>query len=308
MPKQPRGLGRGLDFIFQDNASEEGEGSALMIPLSDIMPRSDQPRKSFELSAMQSLAESIAANGIIQPLIVKRSPGGDGFYSIIAGERRWRAARMAGLKEAPCIVVEADALRTAQMALIENIQRQDLNPVEEADGYRILLETHQMTQDELAKSVGRSRSAIANTIRLLDLPEKTLDLLRSGRISEGHARALLGVRSAAGITAEEADKLIDNLAAKIADSDITVRQTEKLVKDAAASAAETEEAGPPGAGGNDAADYARELSRRVTQKMGRKVKITSSRNSHKLIIDYADNDDLNGLIKLITGTDNIMDE
>lgn len=305
MPKNPTGLGRGLDFIFQDNASEDDNGSVLMIPLSDIMPRSDQPRKNFELSAMSALADSIASNGIIQPLIVKKSPGGDGFYSIIAGERRWRAARMAGLSEAPCIVVEADAIRTAQMALIENIQREDLNPIEEADGYRVLLESHEVTQEELSKSVGRSRSAIANLVRLLDLPEKTVDLLRNGRLSEGHGRALLGIRAAENIAPEEADELINSLSAKIADGDLSVRQTEKLVRDAVVAASQTDE---PEYDKPEETDYAGELSRRLTHRLGRKVRITASKNSHKLIIDYSDNDDLAELLKLITGSDNIMDE
>ena len=309
MPKQPRGLGRGLDLIFQDNARDDDNGSVLMIPLSDIMPRSDQPRKSFELSSMQSLAESIASNGVIQPLIVKKSPSRDGFYSIIAGERRWRASRMAGLSEVPCVVVEADDIRTAQMALIENIQRQDLNPVEEADGYRVLLETHQMTQEQLAKSVGRSRSAIANTVRLLDLPDAVLDMLRQGKISEGHGRALLAVRSADGIDDAKADEMIISLAKKASDAELSVRQTEKLVKSAVAAAlGGASDLSGDDAGKNDETDYAKELSAVLTKRLGRRVRITASKNSRRVIIDYSDNDDLGEIIKKLTGSDNILDE
>ena len=204
------------------------------------------------------------------------------------------------------MVVEAEDIKTATMARIENIQRQDLNPVEEADGYRVLLETHQMTQEQLAKAVGRSRPAIANAVRLLDLPDAALDLLRAGKISEGHGRALLAVRSAAGIDPDEADELIGSLAVKAAEGELSVRRTEKLVKDTI-SALNGDAAPPDPAKSGDDTDYAKELSSRLTRKMGRKVRITSSKNSKKLIIDYADNDDLEELIKKLVGEGGIMD-
>ena len=192
--KKPSGLGRGFYDIFNDNnLTDAKKGAAEMVRISAIDPRHDQPRKTFERESLESLADSIAAHGVLQPIIVRENPTAEGTYEIIAGERRWRAAKMAGLSEIPAVIFDGDDLRAAQVAMIENIQREDLNPVEEALGYGALIDRFGLTQDQLAKQVGKSRTAITNMLRLLDLPEEVLELLRSGELREGHARALLGL-------------------------------------------------------------------------------------------------------------------
>ncbi|NLB16050.1 MAG: ParB/RepB/Spo0J family partition protein [Clostridiales bacterium] len=295
-PNSRRGLGRGLEAIFEETARQSGGKTVLMLSAAELLPRTDQPRKTFELSALSSLADSIAAQGIIQPLIVRQRE--DGFYSIIAGERRWRAAKMAGLAELPCIAVEADEIEAAEMALIENIQREDLNPVEEADAYRVLLETG-LKQEELARRVGRSRSAISNLIRLLDLPDETLNLLRRGLISEGHARALLPLRG----DSEDGDE-IDRLAQRIADEGLSVRSVEKLVKNIL-----EKSAGKKQEADNESWQrYAREVSKRLSKRLDRRVRVTATKRSRRVIIDYKDNDDLENVIRLLTGGTGILDE
>lgn len=295
-PNSRRGLGRGLEAIFEETARQSGGKTVLMLSAAELLPRTDQPRKTFELSALSSLADSIAAQGIIQPLIVRQRE--DGFYSIIAGERRWRAAKMAGLAELPCIAVEADEIEAAEMALIENIQREDLNPVEEADAYRVLLETG-LKQEELARRVGRSRSAISNLIRLLDLPDETLNLLRRGLISEGHARALLPLRG----DSEDGDE-IDRLAQRIADEGLSVRSVEKLVKNILEKSAEKKQE----ADNESWQQYAREVSKRLSKRLDRRVRVTATKRSRRVIIDYKDNDDLENVIRLLTGGTGILDE
>lgn len=295
-PNSRRGLGRGLEAIFEETARQSGGKTVLMLSAAELLPRTDQPRKTFELSALSSLADSIAAQGIIQPLIVRQRE--DGFYSIIAGERRWRAAKMAGLAELPCIAVEADEIEAAEMALIENIQREDLNPVEEADAYRVLLETG-LKQEELARRVGRSRSAISNLIRLLDLPDETLNLLRRGLISEGHARALLPLRG----DSEDGDE-IDRLAQRIADEGLSVRSVEKLVKNILEKSAEKKQE----ADNESWQRYAREVSKRLSKRLDRRVRVTATKRSRRVIIDYKDNDDLENVIRLLTGGTGILDE
>ena len=295
-PNSRRGLGRGLEAIFEETARQSGGKTVLMLSAAELLPRTDQPRKTFELSALSSLADSIAAQGIIQPLIVRQRE--DGFYSIIAGERRWRAAKMAGLAELPCIAVEADEIEAAEMALIENIQREDLNPVEEADAYRVLLDTG-LKQEELARRVGRSRSAISNLIRLLDLPDETLNLLRRGLISEGHARALLPLRG----DSEDGDE-IDRLAQRIADEGLSVRSVEKLVKNIL-----EKSAGKKQEADNESWQrYAREVSKRLSKRLDRRVRVTATKRSRRVIIEYKDNDDLENVIRLLTGGTGILDE
>ncbi len=296
-PTSRRGLGRGLEAIFEETAQQSGGRTVLMLSAAELLPRTDQPRKNFELSALSSLADSIAAQGIIQPLIVRRRE--DGFYSIIAGERRWRAAKMAGLAELPCIAVEADEIEAAEMALIENIQREDLNPVEEADAYRVLLETG-LKQEELARRVGRSRSAISNLIRLLDLPDDTLNLLRRGLISEGHARALLPLRG----DSEDRAEMINRLAQRIADEELSVRSVEKLVKGILERSAEKK----PDGDEESWQRYAREVSKRLSKRLDRRVRVTATKRSRRVIIDYKDNDDLENVIKLLTGGTGILDD
>ena len=174
------GLGRGLENIFSDNAVEE-RNDITKLKITQIEPRSDQPRKDFDPESLAQLADSIAAHGVLQPLLVRES--GDGFYEIIAGERRWRASKLAGLTEVPVIVIEADELKAAQVALIENIQREDLNPIEEAMAYAELIRSYGMRQEDAARQLGKSRSAVANAMRLLDLPDEVLDMIKSGELS-----------------------------------------------------------------------------------------------------------------------------
>ena len=193
MAKKQSGLGRDLYSLFDDNLIEEKKEAGTTLRISDIEPRKDQPRKIFEREALEALADSISTYGVLQPIIVRENTSFPGSYEIIAGERRWRAAKMAGLSEIPVVILTGDELKMAQIALIENLQRENLNPVEEAAAYLDLIEKFDLTQEQVAKQVGKSRSAITNTIRLLDLPDEVLELLRAGELSAGHARALLGL-------------------------------------------------------------------------------------------------------------------
>ena len=282
MPTKKTGLGRGLDAIFDSNNA--GSSSSYMtIRLSRLEPRSDQPRKTFDEEGLRSLADSIAAHGVLQPLLVRES--GNGFYQIVAGERRFRAAKMAGLSEIPVIVISPDEATTAQLALVENVQREDLNPVEEALAYRELSEVWEMTQEEIAAKIGKSRSAVANMMRLTDLPEKTLALLRDGKISVGHAKALLGLA---------APEETDALAALAARDGLSVREVEKAVKRANAPKKKT----PPAP--RDGEVYARALEDRAREALGRRVKIAVGREK-ALKIYYEDNEDLEELLAALNG-------
>ena len=185
------GLGRGLDAIFGENSLPGKSDGVIMLRVSDIEPRPGQPRKDFDPEAMAQLADSIATHGLIQPVVVRREE--NGLYQIIAGERRWRASKMAGLTEIPAVIVDADDRKAAELAIIENIQREDLNPIEEAEAYKALAEEHNMTQEEISRQVSKSRSAVANAMRLLELPDDVIDMVRNNELSAGHARALLGL-------------------------------------------------------------------------------------------------------------------
>ena len=221
MAKSQKGLGiKPFYQILEDNSLDAKASAAEMIRISDIAPR-EQPRKTFEREALETLAESIANYGVLQPILVRESATVEGMYEIIAGERRWRAARMAGLSEIPAVVFSGDDLKAAQVALIENIQREDLNPVEEAMGYDSLIERFGLTQDEVAKQVGKSRSAVANMLRLLALPDEVLELLKDGELSMGHARTLLGLNN-------EEDML--PLAQRTIENGLSVREVEAAVK------------------------------------------------------------------------------
>lgn len=282
MPTRKTGLGRGLDAIFDSNNA--GSSSSYMtIRLSRLEPRSDQPRKNFDEEGLRSLADSIAAHGVLQPLLVRES--GNGFYQIVAGERRFRAAKIAGLSEIPVIVISPDEATTAQLALVENVQREDLNPVEEALAYRELSEVWEMTQEEIAAKIGKSRSAVANMMRLTDLPEKTLALLRDGKISVGHAKALLGLA---------APEETDALAALAARDGLSVREVEKAVKRANA----PKKKAPPAP--RDGEVYARALEDRAREALGRRVKIAVGREK-ALKIYYEDNEDLEELLAALNG-------
>ena len=221
-PKKKNGLGKGLDALFLDNAIDESGGSVSRLPINDIEPNRDQPRKIFDEEALGELAKSIADHGVIQPLLVR--PMTDGSYQLIAGERRWRASRMAGLTEVPVVIREMSDSEAMELALVENLQREDLNPIEEARGFQLLMETYALTQEQAASRVGKSRPAVANAMRLLLLPDDVLQMVETGVLSAGHARALLGL--------PQSDDMVA-LAKQIVEKGLSVRETERLVKTAA---------------------------------------------------------------------------
>ena len=220
-PKKKNGLGKGLDALFLDNAIDESGGSVSRLPINDIEPNRDQPRKTFDEEALGELAKSIADHGVIQPLLVR--PMTDGSYQLIAGERRWRASRMAGLTEVPVVIREMSDSEAMELALVENLQREDLNPIEEARGFQLLMETYALTQEQAASRVGKSRPAVANAMRLLLLPDDVLQMVETGVLSAGHARALLGL--------PQSDDMVA-LAKQIVEKGLSVRETERLVKTA----------------------------------------------------------------------------
>ncbi len=289
MAKKNSGLGRGLDAIFLDNFIEEDEKKAVdggisTIKVSLIDPKSDQPRKYFDKEALEALASSISENGVLQPILVRKY--GDDRYQIIAGERRFRASKLAGLSEIPAIVLEKDDKKAAEIALIENVQREDLNPLEEALGYKALAEEYGMTQEELSERVGKSRSAIANTLRLLDLPDEILTLVASKELSAGHARTLLGVK--------DRDNMI-LLAQRAVEDDLSVRVLEEEVKRINKPKKEEIEEEIP------VVDYFRELELRVQSHLGRKVKIDGKGRKKTITLSYEDNEDLDEILKLLCG-------
>ena len=266
MAKKQSGLGRDLYSLFDDNFTENSKNSSgTNLKIADIEPRKDQPRKTFERESLESLADSIGTYGVLQPIIVRENLSFPGNYEIIAGERRWRAAKMAGLSEIPAVILDGDELKMAQVALIENIQREDLNVVEEAIAYLDLIEKFGLTQDQVAKQVGKSRTAITNTLRLLDLPDEVLELLKNGDLSAGHARALLGLK--------DRDAVL-SIAEKIIARDMSVREVEVLVKKLNnAPTAVDEDENMLLDGVNHRKIYMKELERRVTDSLGRKTKI-----------------------------------
>lgn len=290
MARKFNGLGRGLDAIFLDNSIEEeeigGENKVSQIKLSMIDPKSDQPRKYFDKEALEELASSIAENGLLQPILVREY--GDSRYQIIAGERRFRASKLAGLSEIPAIVLDKDDRKVAEIALIENIQREDLNPVEEAMAFRALIKEYDLTQEELSEKVGKSRSAIANTMRLLDLPDEILTMVAAGDLSAGHARTLLGVK--------DRDNMLI-LADKTIEFDYSVRQLEEEVKrinkPKKPEIIEDEEL--------PVVDYYREMELRMMSHLGRKVKIEGKGRKKSITLFYEDNEDLDELLTTICG-------
>ena len=286
MAKKPA-LARGLDSIFSDNTpSDGGSGGVLKLRISDVEPKSDQPRKDFDPEALSQLADSIAANGVLQPILV-REVGSGGMYQIIAGERRWRASKLAGLLEIPAIVMDADDLTTAQIALIENIQRTDLNPYEEACAYRDLAKGFGLTQEEVSARLGKSRSAVANSLRLLDLPDPVAELLRSGELSAGHCRALLGLKDRSNM---------EELAKKIVAKNLSVRETEAAVRALNKARPKKEEDDE-----EVRVDYTNELERRVTDLCGRYCRITSNGRRKTVTVEYGGEDDLEELLSAICG-------
>ena len=280
MAAKKGGLGRGLDALFADNSIEEIDStSAVKLKIMDIEPNRDQPRKIFDEDALAELADSIAKHGVIQPLLVRPMP--DGSYQLVAGERRWRASRMAGLTEVPVVIKELSDDEAMALALIENLQREDLNAIEEAQGIKALMDTLSLTQDEAAERVGKSRPAVANALRLLKLPDSVIALVSDGKLSPGHARALLGFKDEQDII-ETADLIIEK--------GLTVRDVEKLVK----KRNKEPKAEKPAA---RRASYYDEVELALTDFLGRKVKVGTKpgKESGVLEIDFFDKDDLTRL-------------
>ena len=291
MAKRQSALGKDFYSILDDNIMGMKDGTATTLRVSEVEPRSDQPRKQFDREALEALADSIAAYGVLQPILVRPNPNFEGAYEIIAGERRWRAAKMAGLTEIPAVVLDGDDLKTAQIALIENVQREDLNVVEEALGYNALMERFDMTQEEVSKIAGKSRSAIANTLRLLDLPDEVLTLLqeKDGFLTAGHARALLALKN---------EEMIPLLAARIAAKKLSVREVEALVK---RENTEPREELPDITGHAQTRVWMKDLERRTREALGRKVKITQNDKKRSIEIFYEDDADMEALLTALCG-------
>ena len=276
--KKPSGLGRGLGALLGDDVMKTESSGSLSLPISQVETCSSQPRKRFDDESLQELADSISQHGIIQPLTVRKLSSG--YYQIIAGERRWRAARLAGLQEVPVIVIEADDRKAAELAMIENLQREDLNPMEEAEGYRTLMEQYGLTQEETSQRVGKSRSAVANALRLLNLSKEVRVLVEEGKLSGGHARALVPLT----------EELQKTAAALIIKDDLSVRQTELLVKKLTA-----EKKDAP-AKDVTAVDYAAEAARELGERLGRPCKIVTGKKKGRIELEYYGVDDLNALL------------
>ncbi len=285
MAKEKKGLGIGLDALFAANELEElPESELLTLPISKVEPRTEQPREYFDEQALQDLADSIAQFGLIQPVVARKLDSG--YYQIIAGERRWRASRMAGLREIPVRVIEADDRRTAELALVENLLREDLNPIEEAKGYKSLIEEYGLTQEEAAKSVGRSRPAITNALRLLSLSPKVLALVEKGELSAGHARALLPV-------SDEKQQL--SLAQEVIKKNLSVRRTEQLGSRYAKG--ETEPAMKKADGIH--VDYSAEAAADLSRLLGRKVKLVNGKHTGHIELEFYNADDRESLLELL---------
>ena len=282
MAKEKRGLGTGLDVLFAANDFDEEESELLNVPLSKVEPRREQPRERFDEQALQDLADSIAQYGLIQPITVRRLDSG--YYQIIAGERRWRAARLAGLSEVPVRVIEADDRRTAELALVENLQRQDLNPMEEARGYLSLMQDYGLTQEEAARSVGRSRPAVANALRLLTLSPELRELVETGLLSAGHARALIPLNN---------DPRQLDAANEVIARELSVRKTEQLA------ARLQKEPKPEPEKDPLAVDYAAEVAQRLSASLGRKVRLVDGKKIGRIELEFYGADDREALIEAL---------
>ena len=276
--KKPSGLGKGLGALLGADMMETESSGSLYLPISQVESCSGQPRKHFDEESLQELADSITEHGIIQPLTVRKLASG--YYQIIAGERRWRAARLAGLQEVPVIVMEADDRKAAELAMIENLQREDLNPMEEAAGFQSLIENYHMTQEEAAQQVGKSRSAVTNALRLLGLTPAVRTLVEETKLSAGHARALVPL----------SPSLQESAANAILTGGLSVRQTEALVKRLSAEKKE------PKKNQADAVDYLAEAQNELKAKLCRGVKIVSGRKKGRIELEYYGLDDLNDLL------------
>lgn len=278
MATKARGLGRGLGALIDDFSAPEDSGAVTKLPLQKVEPNPNQPRKHFDEEELQALSDSIAEHGLLQPLAVREMP--EGYYQIIAGERRWRAARMAGLAEVPVVVIEADDRTVMELALIENLQRQDLNPMEEAEGYRVLMDDFGLTQEQAAARVGKSRPAVTNALRLLALPEEVRALVVDGTLSAGHARAVLSIPD---------ERLQKAAAQKIIALRLSVRQAESMCK-RMASGEKTEKTPAP-----MTVDYVGECEKLLTRHLGRKVKIVNGKRKGRFELEFYGQDDLQRL-------------
>ena len=276
--KKPSGLGRGLGALLGDDVMKTESSGSLSLPISQVETCSSQPRKRFDDESLQELADSISQHGIIQPLTVRKLSSG--YYQIIAGERRWRAARLAGLQEVPVIVIEADDRKAAELAMIENLQREDLNPMEEAAGFQSLIESYHMTQEEAAQRVGKSRSAVTNALRLLGLTPSVRKLVEEGKLSAGHARALVPL----------SPSLQESAANAIVSGGLSVRQTEALAKRLSAEKKEAQDKDP------DEVDYLAEAQNELKARLCRGVKIVPGRKKGRIELEYYGVDDLNDLL------------
>ena len=276
--KKPSGLGRGLGALLGDDVMKTESSGSLSLPISQVETCSSQPRKRFDDESLQELADSISQHGIIQPLTVRKLSSG--YYQIIAGERRWRAARLAGLQEVPVIVIEADDRKAAELAMIENLQREDLNPMEEAAGFQSLIESYHMTQEEATQRVGKSRSAVTNALRLLGLTPSVRKLVEEGKLSAGHARALVPL----------SPSLQESAANAIVSGGLSVRQTEALVKRLSAEKKEAQAKDP------DEVDYLAEAQNELKARLCRGVKIVPGRKKGRIELEYYGVDDLNDLL------------
>lgn len=286
-------LGRDFYSLLDDNMMESAQTAKTTIKISRISPRGDQPRKNFDENALQTLADSIGEHGVIQPIAVREIGALSENYEIIAGERRWRAAKMAGLDEIPAIILTGDDLKIAEISLIENIQRQDLNPIEEALAYKALIERFGLKQEEVARQVGKSRSAVANMLRLLELPDEVLIMVQDGKLSMGHARALLGLN--------EEDKMLP-LAEMIVERELSVREVEALVRKYNTVEEELPESDEDH-GATQRRIYMKELEDRTRTALGRKVKIHESARKKTIELSFEDDEDLANLLKTLVGQD-----
>ncbi|MDY2720163.1 MAG: ParB/RepB/Spo0J family partition protein [Candidatus Faecousia sp.] len=284
MSKARSGLGRGLGALLGDTVAEEqtGGSAVTVLPLQKVEPNPLQPRKEFDPEALQTLADSIAEHGMIQPLTVR--PGSDGYYQIIAGERRWRAARLAGLSQVPVHVIEADDRQVMELALIENLQREDLNPIEEAQGYASLISDYGMTQEQAAASVGKSRPAVANALRLLSLNSELTELVKNGNLSAGHARALLTLKD---------EKQQKDAAQRIMALQLSVRQAESLCRNLLKQ--------PPKEEPSHEVDYIGECERSLSRRLGRRVRIVNGKRKGRFELEFYGQDDLNRLLFALEG-------
>ena len=278
------GLGRGLDALFAQNTLEDGN-TTVTLPLDEIIPNREQPRKQFDEEALADLSASIAQHGVLQPLLVRPMP--DGSYQLVAGERRWRASRMAGLTEVPVVIRDMDEQESAELALIENLQREDLNPMEEAIGYRTLMESYGMTQEQTAQVVNKSRPAVANALRLLQLPEAVTDLVASGKLAAGHARTVL---------AFEGEEAQIAAATAAVDKGLSVRELEKMAKAAKAKPRQPKEP-------KKHDSFYDEVVLSLKEALGRQVKVAVGAKGGTLQVEFFDAEDLRYLAKKLAGNE-----